>query len=228
MRRVFLLAALLLITTAQTPAPALRHLVYNVTVNFSDPAQNIRYGGVDSRLAGTGGDGTITVDVLSAANDGGLVVRADIQYQHEVRPADPVTCAIYSDGRVICPPSSVMSTPVNILLGLLGRYFYDPASVATDGSWSTHFESDSVKSVSSFVRKSAPDANPVVIDERTTVSAAHSLHPGWTSETHITYDTSMSVPDAVHDVAAAKGRSGATEWTTTDLTLASDSFAKKN
>ena len=230
MRRLFVLTALLLITTAQTPAPAppLRHLVYKVTVNFSDPAQNIGYGGISSGLSGTGGDGTITVDVLSAANDGGLVVRADIQYQHEVRPADPVTCAIYSDGRVICPPASVMSTPVNVLLSLLGRYFYDPSAVATDGSWSTHFESDSVKSVSSFVRKSAPDVNPVVIDERTTITAAHSLHPGWTSETHITYDASMSVPDAIHDVAAAKGRSGGTEWTTTDLTLASDSFAKKS
>jgi hypothetical protein len=190
MRRVFLFAALVLITTAQTPAPAppLRHLVYNVTVNFSNPAQNIGYGGISSGLAGTGGDGTITVDVLSVANDGGLVVRADIQYQHQVRPADPVTCAIYSDGRVICPPASVMSTPVNVLLGLLGRYFYDPSAVATDGTWSTHFESDSVSSVSHFVRKSAPEVNPVVIDEQTTVTAAHSLHPGWKSDTQITYD----------------------------------------
>jgi hypothetical protein len=228
-RRVFLLTALLLITTAQTPVPAppLRHLVYNVTVNFSNPAQDVGYSGVSSKLGGTGGIGTITVDVLSAANDGGLVVRADVLYQHEVRPADPVTCAIYGDGRVICPPASAMSTPVNVILSLLGRYFYDPSAVATDGTWSTHFESDNVKSNSHFVRKSAPDTNPVVIDEHTIVTA-HSLQLGWTSDTHITYDASMSVPDAVHDVATAKGPTGENEWTTTDLTLASDSFAKKN
>lgn len=229
-RRVFLLTALLLITTAQTPAqaPPLRHLVYNLTVNFSNPTQDVGYSGVSSKLGGAGGNGTITVDVLSAANDGGLVVRADVLYQHEVRPADPVTCAIYGDGRVICPPSSEMSTPVNMLLGLLGRYFYDPSTVATDGTWSTHFETDNVKSNSHFVRKSAPEANPVVIDEHTIVTTVHSLQPGWTSDTRITYDASMSVPDVVHDVAGAKGRTGEIEWTTTDLTLASDSFAKKN
>ncbi|HUA08465.1 MAG TPA: hypothetical protein VMA98_04265 [Candidatus Acidoferrales bacterium] len=230
MKRFFVLVAILLATSAQTPPPdSLRHLVYHVSTTFEEPQHVASYGGTATGMATGGGVGTVTVDIIAVAKDGGLVARATQQYQTDVRPTAPVTCAIYSDGRVICPPGSTAMPPaINVLFAALGRYFYDPSAVAADGTWSTSYQTDGVKAQSHFTRKSAADANPVVIDEVSDVTPTESIHAGWHSTTHIVYDASMSVPDSIHDVATAIERSGGTAYTTVDLTLQSDSFAKKN
>jgi hypothetical protein len=221
------LIAVLLAAGALTTAPApLRHVVYRVAVSYAIPVQGQSYAGTSSRVLATGGEGTITIDVLELANDGGMVVRASLQGDHQVRPRETVTCAVYDD-RVICPSGAEVSLPLNVLLSLLGRHFYDPTSIKPDGTWTTGYEDGTVTLSTRFTRKTPDGVNPVTIDEHTDVTPKKSLGAAWYSDAQITYDAAMSLPDRVHDVATSKSRGGGTKWTTIDLTLLADSFAKK-
>ena len=229
MKRSFVLLALLLATSAQSPAPtSLRHLVYKLSVVNHNTSETISYSGMDANMSHSGHVGTVTVDVLALANDGGIVARAYSQYEQEPRPTQTVTCAIYSDGRVICPPEIPVPPEINLLFSMLGRYFYDPTKIAADGTWSTSYANDIVKVSAHFTRKSAPDADPVSIDDHVDILPKNDLQSEWHSDGHIVYEAAMSIPQSIHDAATAKLRTGNTEWVTTDLTLLSDSFAKKN
>ena len=90
-RRFFLCVAAFAVLSAQTPPPAatptlpdkpLRHLEYAFSVDYQRNGEVHEGGigtarsGVGSLMSGIGRQGTLDVDVMAAANDGGLVIRA--------------------------------------------------------------------------------------------------------------------------------------------------------
>jgi hypothetical protein len=212
-------------TTTQASAPApLRHLEYSARSHTTATSTSASYDGTSSAMATSGENLTISVDVLEAAKDGGLVVRAQAYDNDNHRQDAPHTCAIYGDGRVIRPPHDDLESETQLLLSLLGRGFYDPS---TDGSgWQRQLDTTDGPYVSRFRVVGAADASPVHLNEHSELQDSKSLYNHWISDTDIMYDTAMSVPVTVHDEGHMKRGGGATVYQSTDLKLLKDSFAK--
>ena len=226
MRTVFVAAGMIALQ-AQTPAAQapLRHLEYRVAASSTATAQSASYSGTDTAMATGGFDGTISVDVVALAKDGGMVVRATVQRNHEVRADQPVTCAVYGSGNVVCPEGAPNSGVVNVLFGTLGRGFYDPSEVSEDGTWNRGVDNDDLSLHNHFSRKATDNADVVLIREHTELVPHKQIAVGFTSDTDIRYNVALSVPVSIHDYTTyvGHGATGGTERV--DLTLTKDSFA---
>ena len=210
---------------AADPAP-IRHLAYRVHGYETANATYESYDGTASGLATAGFDGTMSVDVLALAKDGGIVVRASMMMDHQIRPQEAVTCAVYGDGRVICPANAPITGAMHELFSHLGRDFYDPSIIDANGKWSRSQNGGGVDVESAFASKPTKDPNVVSISERTTVEPRGQLATGWTEQVTIRYNVAMSVPLTIHDESTPDGRSSSGGISTTDFRLTEDSFAK--
>lgn len=210
---------------AADPAP-IRHLEYRVSGHSMASAQAESYDGTASGMATAGFDGTMSVDVLALAKDGGMVVRASMTMDDEIRPEQAVTCAVYGDGRVICPANAPITGAMHVLFSHLGRDFYDTSIIDANGKWTRTNDGGGVDVESVFTSKPTSDAGIVAISEHTTVEPRGQLGSGWTDEAKIRYNVALSVPVSIHNESTPDSRSANGGVETTDLRLTQDSFAK--
>jgi hypothetical protein len=233
-------AAALAALSAQTPAspapPALpdkplRHLEYSYSVDYQQLGEehqgDIGTGGsgVVSTAHGSGRQGTLDVDVIGVAKDGGLVIRSAEWIQDRPRASQSFICAVYPEGRVICPEHLDVTDAENELMTFLGRGFFDGSLVDAKGHWQRTFSNKYVSVTSDFTIVGSADANPLTIDAKTQIVSTAGLSTNWDDQAHLTYDTAMSVPVAIHDVAVQHARGSAQTQTTMDFHLTKDSFA---
>lgn len=224
--RFVLIALGLVALQAQTPAQApIRHLEYRVSVHSTHTAQGASYYGTATGMQTRGMDGTMSVDILALAKDGGMVVRAIVTKNGKVRPDEPVTCAVYGDGSVVCPAEAPNSGAVNILFSTLGRGFYDPTEADSDGKWTRSKVGEGLAVHNQFARKPTDNGDVIVIHEHTEVVPRKQIADGFTSETDIRYNVALSVPLAIHDFTTYVGHGSSAGTETTELTLTKDSFA---
>ncbi|HET9095239.1 MAG TPA: hypothetical protein VFN37_01145 [Candidatus Baltobacteraceae bacterium] len=210
---------------AADPAP-IRHLEYHVSGHTTVNAQSESYDGTSSGMGSVGYDGTMSVDVLALAKDGGMVVRASVMMNGEIRPEEAVTCAVYGDGRVICPQNAPISGAMHVLFSRLGRDFYDPSIVDASGKWTRNDDGGGVSADATFTSTPTKDPNVLEIREHLTVEPRGQIASGWTDEAQIRYNTALSVPLSIHDVSTPDSRSDNGGVEITDMDLKSDSFAK--
>src|SRR5271166_6279246 len=99
MKKVALLLAVLVGSTAQTPAPkVLRHLVYQF--------------GYNTAVASSGnGTGTTTIDIMGPAADGGLIINGQDSWWNTARPRATNSCEVYPGGRVACSQAPYAISP---------------------------------------------------------------------------------------------------------------------
>lgn len=234
--------AALAILSGQTPHPAgtsvtlpdkpLRHLEYAFSVDYQrngeghEGAIGSGRSGVSSLLAGVGRQGTLDVDVMAAANDGGLVIRAAEWLQEQPRPRQAFMCAAYPEGRVICPEHLDVTDVENQIFGYLGRGFFDPSLVDAKGHWRRAFSDKYVSVVSDYTIVGSPDADPLTALQSTSVTSLTGNFTSWTESARLTYNRALEVLDTLHDVAVQQARGNATVQTTMDFRLTKDSFAK--
>jgi hypothetical protein len=154
-------AAPLAASAADTPAPTkvLRQLVYDVTYSAHTTHEtkssgfNSGYGGGGggngevnnpSVSAGSGaasqymnGDdrGKLTIDVVAATTDGGLVVDTAFAGAKITQPKTRV--AIYADGRMSVDPAHPLAPETARVLPLIARGFIADRDVAAGSTWST-------------------------------------------------------------------------------------------
>lgn len=210
---------------AADPAP-LRHLEYKISGHSTATATVESYDGTSSGIGSAGYDGTMSVDVLALAKDGGMVVRATVMMDGEIRPQQSVTCAVYGDGRVMCPANAPITGPMHVVLAHLGRDFYDPSIIDANGKWVRNMDGGNLAVDSTFTSQTTKDPGILSIHEVTTVKPRGYLASGWTDEADIRYNTSLSVPISIHNVDTPDSRSGSGGVQVTDVDLKSDSFAK--
>ena len=147
-------AAPIAAAAADAPAPVkpIRHLVYDVSYSAYSTHQakssgfNGAYGGgspsAGSPSGGTGtlsqamnGDerGLLTIDVIAAPADGGLVVDTTFTGPTNAQPTTRV--AIYKDGRITADPTHPLAPATTRLLPLIARGFIAERDVSAGSSW---------------------------------------------------------------------------------------------
>ena len=237
-----LLALGVVVLSAQTPRPAgspepskpLRHLEYSFSVHREGLSGAEFNGSNDEPLlpgtigeAGTGGSGTMSVDVLSIAPDGALVVRISEWVKLEPRPRQAYTCTVYGNTTVACPSVPAPSQAEWLLLSYLGRQFVDAAPWDSQHQWKRAERTEQYDLVENFTLL------PGSTDQRATIRETKiaSVHNGDASvqreDVTIAYDRALEVPDIIHDDFTAASDNGSdTGHATFDFQLLRDSFAK--
>jgi|SRR5579884_806036 len=213
-------------SAARADTAPVRHLEYHVSGHAAVSGQTESYEGTSTGMATAGYDGTMSVDILALANDGGMVVRASVTMNGEIRPEQAVTCAVYGDGRVICPADAPITGAMHVLFSHLGRNFYDPSIIDASGKWTRTDEGKELIASASFTSTPTKDPDVVLIREHSSVEPRAQIGVGFSDEVEIRYNVALSVPLSIHDVSTPDGRGGAAGVSTTDLQLTKDSFAK--
>jgi hypothetical protein len=90
-----------------------------------------------SRGFGSNDRGTLTIDVIAATGDGGLVVDAAYEGREARQPV--LRVAIMSDGRLLFDPKRSLSAQARRLLPLLSRGMIANRDVSPGSTWSTPF-----------------------------------------------------------------------------------------
>jgi hypothetical protein len=214
------------------PQAPLRHLEFNFSVDYQQNGEG-SFGavggagsGVQTGIGSAGRQGTLSVDILTAADDGGLVVRSTEWIEHQPRSSEPVICAVYPDGHVVCPTYGGVSDSQNQLLTYLGRGFFDPALLDSSGKWTRSFSNKDVTVASTFRLAGSADAVPIVIEQSTHIVSANGAFTNWDETATIKYDKALEVPVSVHDVAQQQKRGNVWVQSTMDFRLTKDSYAK--
>jgi hypothetical protein len=145
----FMTATALAVAPAAAPAAdqakPLRTLVY--TIVFSAENRNVEQtsgfngggggtgtaGGMVSRVSQSGDSGTLTVNVVAATPDGGLVVDCAFAGTSTQQPV--LRVAIFPDGRLAPPPNVTLSPAAAYLLPLLARGIVADRSISPGDSW---------------------------------------------------------------------------------------------
>jgi len=130
---------------AAEPTKPLRTLVYSVqyTAQNRSDEQTSGFtgngggagtaGGVVTRTSDVGDDGTLTIDVVAATADGGLVVDATYTGKTSVQPK--LRFAIFPDGRLSVDPHATVSLESVYLLPLLARGLVAGRDVSLGSAW---------------------------------------------------------------------------------------------
>lgn len=199
-----LLAALILLSGQTSPVPV-RHLVYEF--------------GFNTAVASSGrGTGTITVDILGPAADGGVEIRGTDSWWNTVRPRATNTCELYANGGVSCTQAPFALSPIQLtLFPLLARHYFAGLSQSGTSSWKRTFNVKAaiLPGASGFAgqlttwactytlegKGPIPNAAPAVLVETNgTLVQQGGRFLRATSKQRIAYDPVKGIPVVVRDV----------------------------
>jgi hypothetical protein len=180
--------------------------------------------GVVSAAGAAGRTGTMYVDIMAVAKDGGLVVRTQEWIQAQPHGSQPFLCAVYSEGRVVCPENLPVTDAENELMAFLGISFLDPSIVDDNNHWQRKFSNPQVSVVADYSISGQADVNPLTILETSKITTTTG-GSNWNDEARLTYDRPLSVPVTLHDIATQTSRGASSLRTTMDFKLTKDSFA---
>ena len=184
----------------------IRHLVYKFDVSFTTTAtvhssgldgDGPASGTADYRM-GSDDDGTITVDVLQAQPDGGLVMK--IAEQARLRRSSPPTlCVVYGTGSVICDQSQhEMNEEEMTLLRLLGRNFVNPGVIDAKKHWQYKSSAQQGDETSDYtIDKTDGSIDDISYQRLLKVGGAQPFDA--TTEGSLTYNQALSMPVGVKE-----------------------------
>jgi hypothetical protein len=203
------------LATAQADAP-IRTVVYEYSFDSRTFA--------GSSPGSGSATGQITVDVIAATPDGGLVVNVTQSVDRAARELQTIRCALYGPTTdVVCDQNVGSTGEETALLTFFGRGFYDTGRLDTKGHWRTspRIRNGQLTDSEDFtVTKTDGNQVTIAVDQEQRNGNYRSSATGT-----VVYDAAMDIPDAVHLVAAATNSAGE-EDTNISLTLVSDSMAK--
>ncbi|MDP9104534.1 MAG: hypothetical protein M3N49_01250 [Candidatus Eremiobacteraeota bacterium] len=235
---------------ADAPAPVkvLRHLVYDVTYSartthvVKSSGFNSGYGGgtptqSDSGVAaGSGaasqymnGDdrGKLTIDVIAAPEDGGLVV--DTAFSGTANPQPTTRVAVYADGRLSYDPAHPLAPATVRMLPLIARGFIAERDVAAGSTWSVPAPAPAKGSTTYKVQSSDGHLARIAIEGVWSVPGPTGFDESDQGVT--TYATDVVSPVSYDLTARIHRELGMDQSATTSAhltaTLVSDSMAKK-
>lgn len=196
MKTVAILIAGLLALGAETPTAVVRHLEYSFQVYPT------------ARLVG-GGAGTLSVDILGTAPDGGTFVRAQDTWASpwsKIRQRQVVTCEVYSGGDVRCDqPPYGLSPAQRTIFPLFARDFF---ANSTGAQWKRAYSvADGLTVVTtSDLLAAAPSIQGNVMQISLQSELRHvfggrviPIQKAY-AQSEISYDLTAQIPLSVHDV----------------------------
>ncbi len=229
------IAAILAVPLA-APAAPLRVVVYHYAIDVHGFGSGMDsgfmnghgYAQISSTTSTNGVSGTITVDVMSAAQDGGLVVDATEKVDRADRAQQAIRCAVYADPEnVICDQNLTQTGEVTgeitALLTYFGRGFYDASRLDGKKHWQTTQPLNQGTGSATSNYTVTKDAGGLV-----TIAVNRVLHLGpkvSTTNGTLQYNPAASLPVKAHLVTDTSSN-GDLGGSIVDFQLLSDSFAK--
>ncbi len=172
------------------------------------------------RVQQTSDDGKLTVDVVAATADGGLVV--DSQYAGKEGDERPVRVAIYSDGRITYDPAKPLGLQAARFLPMLARGLIAGHDVSVGQTWQIGADAEAAHFT---VTKNEGDLATIEISKK----LAPTLGAEEVDEGTAVYDTAKLCPRLYDLIVKMQRPNGAdqelTETETLHARLVSDSFA---
>jgi hypothetical protein len=220
---------------ADPPLKVLRHLTFDVVVGIDSKTQT-KVAGFDRAASGLAyddngssiGRGTISVDVVGATTDGGLVV--DVSEDAPPRRAPVVRVGITAKA-LLYDPSRVVTDEERTLLHFLARAFVGATELATGTAWTEDMSAGATSDRTTYTVKAVDvPAKTVSLD---IVGASSASGPnGFDARTRgsMTYDTGVLVPSALEletDTNIQSAGRLTTVKTTLTVTLKDDSFRSR-
>ena len=218
-------------------AKPIRHLVYkfDVTLATTSTVHDSGIGG-DGPVSGSTDyhgqatdQGQITVDVVQAQPDSGLVVQISEQARNR-RDSEPTMCVVYGSGAVICDQSKGgVNEEESSLLRFLGRNFVNPASIDSKNHWQyTASDSQSQETSNYTLGTGSGDVVPITYQRVLKVAGVNGFDA--TTDGKITYNQKLSVPVTIVEDTTTRKSTGMGNYDTNrqqiSLTLAGDSLAQ--
>jgi hypothetical protein len=224
MRQLLVLfgAIFILAEAPAAPAAPVRHLEYAFAVYPT--AQNYRgyY------------DGTLNVDILGPAADGGVSVRMNESWYRALRARQPRLCEVYADGTVRCDDVPPFPTETQLaLFPLLGKDFFNGASSQGTSTWQQKFQLKFAKglySAAALLDSRATEENDGRILTGTMTGTYKELDSGRPKtfvDVSFVYDRTAHVPFVVHD-ARFTSPGSIYNRTSVDLQLTDDSASSSD
>ena len=181
--------------------------------------------------AGVGLDGSdsgrLTIDVIAATPDGGLVV--DTAYAGTLSSQPKIRVALYPDGRLSAVPSKPRGPEARHILPLLARGFVANRDVSPGSSWTESAPPPAKGSTTYRVSGLDGDRATIALEGSISLPGVN----GFDETDHGTtiYATNLISPVSYDITARIHRQVGVDESVTTDthmkVTLVSDTFAKK-
>jgi hypothetical protein len=218
MKRIGMLLAVLLALAGATPAASVRHLEYAFAVSPNALPNNGYY------------NGTMSVDILSIAPDGDMLIRASEWWYYTLRPRQAVECEVHANGDVRCdqvPPYP--SDSMLVLLPLLAQNFFSAGQPANPSSWQQKFAvslSKGAFQTSVTMDLSAIPQNGgrlLIVKSKGDVRQLDRRQLHVLQEGEFVYDRTTSTPLVVHDVRGHLPAKSVFAQTSVELRLTKDS-----
>ncbi|MBV8246363.1 MAG: hypothetical protein JOZ38_10610 [Candidatus Eremiobacteraeota bacterium] len=198
----------------------LRHVVYAFTVSIQsertvhasglssgDPGSGQLPSGIATFNGAVSDRGTITVDVLQAAGDGGLVVRVSEDAREE-RTAKAADCAVYGErAQALCGSDQKVNDEELDLLQSIGRFFFQPERLDEKQHWRVDVTSGPYSDAADFsVQSRQGDVMQIGLER---VGKAAGAQPYTNvSDGTITYDSALSIPTKIVEHTVTRSHVG--------------------
>jgi hypothetical protein len=171
--------------------------------------------------------GRLTIDVIAATPDGGLVV--DVAYAGKLNGAPKMRVALYPDGRLSADPTKMLGPEALHILPLLARGFMADRTVQIGASWTVQAPPPA-KGATTYRVSGVNGANATLsLEGSLSVGGVNGFDESDRGTT--TYATDLISPLSYDLSAHIRRQIAGDETITTDAhlvaTLVSDSFAKK-
>ena len=235
------------LAAGEAPAKIMRSLVYQVTYSAHSSherktsgldsgyggAESTAHGGVSggSATAGVGLDGAdtglLTIDVIAATADGGLVV--DASYSGRLSSQPKLRVALFADGRLSADPKVTLGTAALHILPLLARGFVANRDVSPGSSWTIAAPPPARGSTTYRVSSLDGEQATIALDGSLSVPGVTGFEE--TDRGTTKYATNLLSPVSYDINARIRRQLAIDESVTTEAhltaTLVSDTFAKK-
>ncbi len=216
-----MLLALILGLTAQassTTTTLVRHLEYKFAYDTT-----LSRGGPST--------GTLSVDILGLATDGGMLVNARDWWWNASLPRQGAQCEVYPNGGVSCMQAPYLLPPMQLVLfPLLARDFFNGVSATVTSPWRQSY--NVVQSVYTWASVFDLQLDEIV-DNHFALVTYHgtSLQQGGryrksVVDGYVEYDEQAKVPVVVRDVRTYYPTGSAFSQDSVELQLTKDSLAK--
>ncbi|HEY2477071.1 MAG TPA: hypothetical protein VGI19_19980 [Candidatus Cybelea sp.] len=217
MKRLALLLAALLALTGEGPGAPVRHLEYAFAIYPTAKPNGGLY------------NGTLSVDVVGTAPDGGTLVQASEFWYYTLRPRQTIQCEVYPGGNVRCddvPPYP--SQTELVLLPLLARNFFSVGSENGAPSWQQKFTLTFSKGLYVTAASLHLSATPlggriVTVTSNGVFQQLDRRQQKALEEGRFVYDRATSTPIFVHEVRSPTPTASVYSQTGVDLQLMKDS-----
>lgn len=218
MKRLGLLLAVVLALSGQSPPAPVRHLEYAFAIYPTAKPNGGYY------------NGTLSVDVIGLAPDGGTLMKASEWWYYTLRPRQTIQCEVYPAGSVRCadaPPYPSQSELV--LFALLARDFFSGGSPSGSSSWQQKFTLSFQKGVYVTAVSMNLSATPenagrfLVVTSQGTLQQLDRRQRKSLEEGRFVYDRTVALPVIVHDVRSPMPTGSVYSQSAVDLLLMKDS-----